>query len=439
MRLSEDHYAAVQRLPGERRLPMSTMARAWLLDRSTRSYPQADLHSATVVTAVCEDRPAKCRPSRRPGGIAVASIEKRMRNGQLRWCARYRDPGGTQLVKVFGRKLDAERFLTTVEASKLTGGYIDAERASITFQAFAEEHWAAHLHNLAADTTRPRKRSVLDRHIPPTLGNYPVGAIKPSIVATAAASWSQTLAPGTVGQVLRQVRQILDAALADGLVASNAAKSVKAPTAPRRRDVHLTDEDITAVLHATPDHYRPLVITLIGLGLRISEACGLRVEDIDFLRRTVHVHQQRRPRGDMGRLKTGSSARDIPADDTVLNALAEQIRYWPRRDGLIFSSTIGRPLTKSIAGHVFDDIERAAGFTVSPHSLRHYFGAGLISRGVSVVAVSRWLGHSSPEITYRVYAYLKPDDELAGRAAIAETMRSIVPDVYLLCTRQGSE
>jgi hypothetical protein len=30
----------------------------------------------------------------------VVSIEKRMRNGQLRWYARYRDPGGTQLVKV---------------------------------------------------------------------------------------------------------------------------------------------------------------------------------------------------------------------------------------------------------------------------------------------------------------------------------------------------
>lgn len=55
-----------------------------------------------------------------------------------------------------------------------------------------------------------------------------------------------------------------------------------------------------------------------------------------------------------------------------------------------------------------EDIERPAGLTVSPHSLRHYFGAGLISRGVSVVAVSRWLGHSSPEIAYRVYAYLNP-------------------------------
>jgi integrase len=178
---------------------------------------------------------------------------------------------------------------------------------------------------------------------------------------------------------------------------------------------------------------------LAGLGLRISETCGLRVEDVDFLRRTVHIRQQRRPGGDMGRLKIGSSQRDIPADDTVLEALAEHIRQWPRADSLVFSSTLGRPLTKSIAGHVFDDIERAVGFTVSPHSLRHYFGAGLISRGISVVAVAHWLGHSSPEITYRVYAYLRPDDETAGRVAMAETMRKIIPDVYPMCTRENSD
>jgi integrase len=369
----------------------------------------------------------------------VASIEKRSRNGQSRWYARYRDPGGAQLVRVFDRKVDAERFLTTVEAAKLTGSYVDARRASIRFRVFAEEHWAAHSHNLAADSTRVVKRSRLERHILPAIGDYPVGAVRPSTVAAAVATWSRTLAPGTVGQVLRQVRQILDAAVADGLVASNAAKAVKAPTAPRRRDVHLTDEDLTAVLGATPEHYRPLVITLVGLGLRISEACGLRVQDVDFLRRTVRIRQQRRPGGDMGRLKTGSSSRDIPADATVLEALAEQIRQWPRADGLIFSSAVGRPVTKSIAGHVFDAIERSVGFTVSPHSLRHYFGASLISRGVTVVAVARWLGHSSPEITYRVYAYLRPDDETAGRLAMAETMSKIIPDVYPVCTGTAAE
>lgn len=191
---------------------------------------------------------------------------------------------------------------------------------------------------------------------------------------------------------------------------------------------------MTAILVATPQRHRALVLTLIGRGLRISQDCGLRVEDVDVLRRTVRIRQQRRPGGEIGHLESGSSSRDIPADELVLEALAEQVRLWPRQDGLVFSRTVGRPLTEAIAGHLLDAIERTVGFAVSPHSLRHHFGAALISRGVSVVAVSRWLDHSGPEMTYRVYARLRPGDERAGRAAMAERMRRMIPDVYPLCT-----
>ena len=68
---------------------------------------------------------------------------------------------------------------------------------------------------------------------------------------------------------------------------------------------------------------------------------------------------------------------------------------------------------------------------------RHYFGAGLISHGVPAVAVSRWLGHSSPEIRYRVH--LKPDDKQAGRAVIAETMRVVLPHQYPMRAEKGAE
>jgi integrase len=367
----------------------------------------------------------------------MASIEKRTRNGQVRWYARYRDPAGNSRAKSFARKIDAERFLTKTEAAKLVGGYVDPKQAARTFRDVAGEHWQANAHRLAPDTTRPRKRSSLDNHILPVLGDYPIGGIKPSTMAAAVATWSTTLAPGTVGQVLRQVRQILDAAVADGIVASNAAKAVRPPTPPRRRDVHLSDDDVKAIIAAAPDRYRALVITLIGLGLRISEACGLVVEDVDFLRRTVHIRRQRRPGGELGRLKTDSSGRDVPADEVVLTAIAEQIRRWPRQDGRVFSSTTGRALTKAIGGHVFDGIEQMTGIEVSPHSCRHYFGASLISAGVSVVAVSRWLGHSSPEITWRVYSYLMPNDDEIGRAAMASTMTRVAAGVYPSCTREA--
>jgi integrase len=176
------------------------------------------------------------------------------------------------------------------------------------------------------------------------------------------------------------VRQILDAALADGLVAHDAAESVKAPTAPRRRDVHLADDDVAAVIAAAPQYRPALVHTLLGAGLRISEACGLRVEDLEFVRRTPRVRQQRRRGGEPGQLNTGSSRRGIPADDAVLGALAEQIRRWPGRDGLVFSSG-GRPPTKAIGGHESD----------------------------------------------------------AGRDAIAKTLREVLPHVHPACTERSSE
>ncbi|MDQ2797425.1 MAG: hypothetical protein M3Y06_09715 [Actinomycetota bacterium] len=84
-------------------------------------------------------------------------------------------------------------------------------------------------------------------------------------------------------------------------------------------------------------------------------------------------------------------------------------------------------------------IERTTGIDASPHSLRHYFGSSLISGGVSVVAVSRWLGQSSPGITRRVYSYLMAIDADAGRAAMAATLRRVVLDVYPLCSGADGE
>lgn len=341
-------------------------------------------------------------------------------SGETRWAVRYRDPSGRHPQRRFRTRGEAVRFEAAVLTQLGRGGYVDPREQRQTFHALAERHWAGHAHNLAEDSTRPRVRINLDRHILPVLGGLAIGTIKPSTISAAVATWSTTLAPGTVGQVLRQVRQILDSAVADGLIAANPAKAgtVKAPAAPRRRDVHLDDEDVATLIAAADEDWRPLVNALAGLGLRISEAAGLRVSDVDWLRRVVHVRTQRRRSGELGKLKTAASSREIPASDLVLEALALQVQRVPRRDGLVFSSTTGRALTAAIGGHVFDGLERATGIKVSPHSLRHYFGSSLVSRGVNVVAVSRWLGHSDPSITYRVYAYVMPSDEDAGRAAM---------------------
>lgn len=67
----------------------------------------------------------------------MASIERRARNSQVRWYVRYRDPGGKQRVKVFTRKVDAQRYLTNTEAAKLGGTYVDPRPAAVTVGEWA--------------------------------------------------------------------------------------------------------------------------------------------------------------------------------------------------------------------------------------------------------------------------------------------------------------
>ncbi|HEY2299945.1 MAG TPA: hypothetical protein VGH43_19640 [Jatrophihabitans sp.] len=93
----------------------------------------------------------------------MASIEKRLRNGQVRWYVRYRDPAGLQHTRTFNRKVDAERYLTTTEASKLAGTYIDPAAARLTVGLWARR-WLDNQTHLKP-STRERYAGIVRSHI----------------------------------------------------------------------------------------------------------------------------------------------------------------------------------------------------------------------------------------------------------------------------------
>src|SRR5436189_6368650 len=55
------------------------------------------------------------------------------------WRARWRDPEGKSRSKRFEKKNDAEKHLTSVRHSLLSGSYVDASAGKISFQTYAEE------------------------------------------------------------------------------------------------------------------------------------------------------------------------------------------------------------------------------------------------------------------------------------------------------------
>ena len=106
----------------------------------------------------------------------MASIRKVVhRTGGTSWQARWRDPTGGQRSKNFPRRVDADRFLVTVEARKLEGSYIDPHAGRIRLGDFAEQTTSGWVNR--RDSTKARDESYLRSLVLPVFAKMPIGAI----------------------------------------------------------------------------------------------------------------------------------------------------------------------------------------------------------------------------------------------------------------------
>lgn len=348
------------------------------------------------------------------------------RHGQgRRWRARYRDPDGGERSQMFTRKQDAERFLTTVTADVLRGAFVDPQAGKVTFADFAGRWLEA---QTFTETTREATELRIRLHATRHFGQRELRAIKPSVIQAWLRGLQHDLAPSYVRTVLTNVSAVFNAAVDDGLIASNPcrAKSVRLP----KREQHKIDpwpvERVAAVIDALPARYRATAVVAAGCGLRQGEVFGLRVCDIDFLRHQLHVEQQvkiLRSQLVIDRPK-GGKTRNVPLPDSVAVELAEHLRRFPAElDALVFVSREHKPINRTYFNRgIWQPALVAAGVEAGRgngmHALRHFYASVLIDAGESVKAVAEYLGHADAGFTLRVYAHLFPSSERRARAAI---------------------
>jgi integrase len=165
------------------------------------------------------------------------------------------------------------------------------------------------------------------------------------------------------------------------------------------------------------------VLAQAGLGLRLGELLALRVEDVDFLHRSVQVDGQFAPDGRTRvEPKTPRSRRTVPLPDVVGEALAQHIAaYPPRADGTIFLDSNGAAWRSNNYGSaLFGAAVKRAGLPpgTTTHDLRHHYASVLIHAGESVVTVTERLGHENAVLVMTTYAHIMPDTEERTRAAV---------------------
>lgn len=369
----------------------------------------------------------------------MAHIQDRGKDVERRWQARYRDPAGRERSKAFRRKLDARRWLDARVADLVTGRYVDPRAGRITLGEFAEG-WLAQ--QTFAATSRQTIRAIVGVHILPHLGDLQLREIRPSAVQGWVKGRQEVCSPRYVGQQLTTLSSILTAAVADQLIPSNPcdAPTVKPPKVPQRRIVPWSPERVDALVAAHPPRYRAIPVVAAGCGLRQGEVFGLRVEDVDFLRRRLLVRRQvRLVRGRrVFALPKGGREREVPLPDWVALALSEALRHqsartvalpWADRHGqevaeeLVFTTGTGNALDRNeFNRRVWKPALRQVGVEPSRrtgmHALRHHYASVALHAGVSIRALADYLGHHDPGYTLRVYAHLMPESADRARQAI---------------------
>jgi integrase/recombinase XerD len=156
-------------------------------------------------------------------------------------------------------------------------------------------------------------------------------------------------------------------------------------------------EHLLAELHSLK--LQAIVMAAYGSGLRISEACRLRVEDIDSERMVIQVHHGK---GDRDRY-------------TLLpKRLLELLRaYWkesrPPGPELFPGRRPGTVLSRNAVNKALKEATTRAGIKkrVTPHALRHAFATHLLDAGADLRTLQVLLGHASIRTTVR-YAQVSP-------------------------------
>jgi len=178
---------------------------------------------------------------------------------------------------------------------------------------------------------------------------------------------------------------------------------------PAGRERWLSAEELRDLECATPREWWPLFATLAFTGLRIGEAQGLRGGDVRLSERRIRVHERDQ------RLKTASSARDVPIPEPLALLLAEHVTRFPiGPNELLFDSPFS---DYRAARRVFSRAYRVAGLRkVTLHDLRHTFAVHAAQSAVPIPRIQKLLGHSTVAMAMR-YMKHAPEAYFAEDAA----------------------
>ena len=335
-----------------------------------------------------------------------------------------RDGKATQIsVGTFASKDDARDARALALAKLRTGQWVDPRGSRMTVKEWTEQ-WLT-----ARPETSPWLRTILDSRIVPAWGTVRLE----DITALGVQHWVNTmttegLSPRSVQAYFGALRTLLADAVVYGKLNSSpcADRAVKLPTLTRTEPVILSVEDMALLEKAAPARYKAMIGVACWTGLRWGELAGLRWQDVEWERSTLHVQQAAKRGGTFGLPKNGKKRR-VPIDAEIIQALREHRRdFGDGANGLVFTNTRRAALRYENFRKTW--IKMVEGLDPAPtfHDLRHAHAGHMVMQGMDWLVLSERLGHSSPAFTMSKYGWARYDKHDVTMQALARSRAGIV-------------
>jgi len=203
----------------------------------------------------------------------------------------------------------------------------------------------------------------------------------------------QTYKPKTFHRIISTLSSFYRFLYTQGVVNANPLTGIDRPRIKQQDIKYLKHNQVLRLIDSIEDPRDKLIVrTIYATGVRVSELCGMNLEDIDFDEHTIKI----RGKGDKTRL--------VFVDD---DTLADILKFIGNRIvGPLFVGQQGKHISSRAIQHIF---KHYAPSGITPHKIRHSYASELYRRSKNLRVVQENLGHTSIKTT-EIYLHTDIDE-----------------------------
>ncbi len=175
---------------------------------------------------------------------------------------------------------------------------------------------------------------------------------------------------------------------------------IERPKKERQLPKVLSKEQVGLMLSSTPNPKHYCIIALLySAGLRRSELIGLRMQDLNFDRNTIHI------KGGKGQKDRISLLSKVIKPALLSYIENQKPQYW------LFEGPTRKRYSGTSIGNIVKQAAQKSNISmrVTPHMLRHSFATHLMDDGIDTRQIQKLLGHNSI-LTTSIYTHVSQKD-----------------------------